>query len=146
MRLIPSFSLVSQPVTHCQSAHADFIEILVGEKEEVSIKQVADAIVKAVGFTGEYSVSFAVTGKGPKTEIICSSILPRPMDSTRRLHPMPSSSNTSPTSNSLHSKKVRLSISIIENRTKVEATALNESVAWFVQNYDTARTGTPAAV
>lgn len=27
----------------------------VGEDEEVSIKQVADAVVKAVGFTGEYS-------------------------------------------------------------------------------------------
>lgn len=28
-----------------------------GEDEEVSIKEVADAIVKAVGFKGEYSVS-----------------------------------------------------------------------------------------
>ena len=28
---------------------------LVGEDEEVSIKEVADAIVKAVGFEGEYS-------------------------------------------------------------------------------------------
>ena len=34
----------------------DPIILSVGEKEEVSIKQVADAIVKAVGFTGEYSV------------------------------------------------------------------------------------------
>jgi hypothetical protein len=29
---------------------------LVGEDEEVSIKQVADAIVKAVGFQGNYAV------------------------------------------------------------------------------------------
>jgi nucleoside-diphosphate-sugar epimerase len=29
----------------------------VGEDEEVSIKQVADAIVKAVGYDGEYSAS-----------------------------------------------------------------------------------------
>ena len=29
---------------------------LVGEKDEVSIKLVADAIVKAVGFEGEYKV------------------------------------------------------------------------------------------
>jgi len=29
----------------------------VGEDEEVSIKEVADAIVKAVGFEGEYTVS-----------------------------------------------------------------------------------------
>ena len=31
----------------------------VGEKDEVSIKDVADAIVKAVGFEGDYSVKFA---------------------------------------------------------------------------------------
>lgn len=34
----------------------DPIILSVGEKDEVSIKQVADAIVKAVGFEGEYSV------------------------------------------------------------------------------------------
>ena len=34
----------------------DPIILSVGEQEEVSIKQVADAIVKAVGFTGDYSV------------------------------------------------------------------------------------------
>jgi nucleoside-diphosphate-sugar epimerase len=32
-------------------------EYPVGEDEEVSIKQVADAIVKAVGFEGEYKVN-----------------------------------------------------------------------------------------
>ena len=32
----------------------------VGEEDEVSIKQVADAIVKAVGFEGEYSVSLVL--------------------------------------------------------------------------------------
>jgi GDP-L-fucose synthase len=31
--------------------------LAVGEDEEVSIKEVADAIVKAVGFKGEYIVS-----------------------------------------------------------------------------------------
>lgn len=31
---------------------------VVGENEEVSIKEVADAIVKAVGFEGEYKVRF----------------------------------------------------------------------------------------
>lgn len=34
----------------------DPIILSVGEKDEVSIKQVADAIVKAVGFEGDYSV------------------------------------------------------------------------------------------
>jgi GDP-L-fucose synthase len=33
----------------------------VGEDEEVSIKEVADAIVKAVGFEGKYSVRTTVT-------------------------------------------------------------------------------------
>jgi len=32
---------------------------IVGEDEEVSIKQVADAIVKAVGYEGDYSVRIA---------------------------------------------------------------------------------------
>jgi hypothetical protein len=31
--------------------------MLVGEDEEVSIKEVADAIVKAVGFEGNYTVT-----------------------------------------------------------------------------------------
>jgi GDP-L-fucose synthase len=31
--------------------------VVVGEEDEVSIKDVADAIVKAVDFKGEYSVS-----------------------------------------------------------------------------------------
>lgn len=34
----------------------------VGEDEEVSIKEVADAIVKAVGFEGEYSVTHLMRG------------------------------------------------------------------------------------
>lgn len=33
----------------------------VGEDEEVSIKQVADAVVAAVGFEGEYRVRLVVT-------------------------------------------------------------------------------------
>jgi hypothetical protein len=32
------------------------MDLAVGENDEISIKQVADAIVKAVGFEGEYSV------------------------------------------------------------------------------------------
>jgi GDP-L-fucose synthase len=32
--------------------------VIVGEDEEVSIKEVADAIVKAVGYDGEYKVRF----------------------------------------------------------------------------------------
>lgn len=33
-----------------------YLLFLVGENEEVSIKEVADAIVKAVGFKGQYTV------------------------------------------------------------------------------------------
>lgn len=33
-----------------------FIPHQVGEDEEISIKEVADAIVKAIGFEGEYTV------------------------------------------------------------------------------------------
>lgn len=35
---------------------------VVGEDEEVSIKQVADAVVAAVGFEGEYKVRFVRPG------------------------------------------------------------------------------------
>jgi hypothetical protein len=34
-----------------------FFSPVVGEDEEVSIKQVTDAVVDAVGFEGEYNVS-----------------------------------------------------------------------------------------
>ena len=34
----------------------DPVILSVGEDEEISIKQVADSIVKAVGFEGDYSV------------------------------------------------------------------------------------------
>jgi len=33
---------------------------IVGEEEEVSIKQVADAIVKSIGFTGQVIVSSSI--------------------------------------------------------------------------------------
>ena len=39
-----------------QLSSSDFLYFLVGEDEEVSIKEVTDAIVKAVGFQGEYTV------------------------------------------------------------------------------------------
>lgn len=79
----------------------------VGEDEEVPIKQVADAIVKAVGFTGEYSFD---TSKA---------------DGQFR----------KPASN----KKLLGLIGDFQF-TPFEQ-ALDESVQWFLQNYDTARTG-----
>lgn len=44
-------------IVPCQILLTYFLLSLVGEDEEVSIKDVADAIVKAVGFQGDYSVS-----------------------------------------------------------------------------------------
>jgi hypothetical protein len=37
----------------------------VGEKDEVSIKEAADAIVKAMGFQGEYTVRFSASVRHP---------------------------------------------------------------------------------
>ncbi|EMD37075.1 hypothetical protein CERSUDRAFT_114972 [Gelatoporia subvermispora B] len=79
----------------------------VDETEEVSIKQVADAIVKAVGFEGEYTFDTArADGQFRK-----------------------------PASN-----KKLLSLVGDFQFTPFEQ-ALDESVKWFLENYDTARTG-----
>lgn len=80
----------------------DPIILSVGEEDEVSIKQVADAIVKAVGFTGDYSFDTSkADGQFKKTA-----------------------------SNS----KLR---KYLPNFTFTPfETALDESVKWFVENYD----------
>ncbi|KAJ7056962.1 hypothetical protein C8F01DRAFT_1152876 [Mycena amicta] len=83
------------------------IILSVGEEEEVSIKQVADAIVKAVGFEGEYS-----------------------FDTTRADGQF---------------RKPATNQKLIERIGGFQFTpfeeALDLSVKWFVENYDTARTG-----
>ncbi|KZP22229.1 NAD(P)-binding protein [Athelia psychrophila] len=83
------------------------IILSVGENEEVTIKQVADAIVKAVGFDGSYS-----------------------FDTTRA-----DGQFRKPASN----EKLLKLIGGFEF-TPFES-ALDETVKWFVQNYNTARTG-----
>jgi hypothetical protein len=56
-KLIPSFYPVSFD-DHCDLGTSDLIKrVIVGEKDEVSIKDVADSIVKAMDFQGEYAVS-----------------------------------------------------------------------------------------
>ena len=45
------------PNSICATGDDECIFPSVGEDEEVSIKQVADAVVAAVGFEGEYKVS-----------------------------------------------------------------------------------------
>ena len=85
----------------------DPIILSVGEKEEVSIKQVADAIVKAVGFEGEYSFDTSkADGQFKKT-----------------------------------ASNEKLMKYIPEFEFTPFETALDESVKWFMANYDTARTG-----
>ncbi|KAF8516543.1 epimerase-domain-containing protein [Hysterangium stoloniferum] len=81
----------------------------VGEDEEVSIKDVADAIVKAVGFEGEYS-----------------------FDTTRA-----DGQFRKPASNG------KLMSLIGDFQFTPFEKALDESVAWFLQNYERARTGNP---
>jgi len=86
----------------------------VGEDEEVSIKDVADAIVKALGFKGEYN-----------------------FDTTRA-----DGQFRKPASN----KKLLSLISRDESgkepfKFTTFEDALEHTVAWFLQNYDTARTG-----
>ena len=56
MILSLSFCLVSFYSTHLNCLFFINLLISVGEDEEVSIKEVTDAIVKAVGFQGEYTV------------------------------------------------------------------------------------------
>lgn len=81
----------------------------VGEEDEVSIKQVADAIVKAVGFTGEYSVRFSLVAVPAqcKAHAGISSTPPAQMVSTRRRAATASFASTSPSSSSLPSRRVR---------------------------------------
>ncbi|KAJ7337428.1 hypothetical protein DFH08DRAFT_253480 [Mycena albidolilacea] len=87
------------------------IILSVGEEEEVSIKEIADAIVKAVGFEGHYSFD---TNKA---------------DGQFR----------KPASN----KKLLDHIGSFQF-TPFEQ-ALDISVKWFIENYDTARTGNKKA-
>jgi len=83
------------------------IILSVGEEDEVSIKQVADAIVKAVGFTGDYQFdSTKADGQFKKT-----------------------ASNA----------KLRKYLPDFQFTPFEEA--LDDSVKWFVNNYDSARTG-----
>lgn len=86
------------------------IILSVGEEDEVSIKQVADAIVKAVGFEGDYSFDTTkLDGQYKKTAS---------NSKLRRLLP--------------------------EFEFTSFETALDESVKWFLLNYDSARTGAHA--
>ncbi|KAI0705540.1 epimerase-domain-containing protein [Earliella scabrosa] len=83
----------------------------VGEDEEVSIKEVADAVVKAVGFQGDYR-----------------------FDTTKA-----DGQFRKPASN----KKLMSLVKDTGFQFTPFEKALEESVQWFLQNYETARTGKP---
>ncbi|KAG9296703.1 hypothetical protein G9A89_001335 [Geosiphon pyriformis] len=85
----------------------DPIILSVGEKDEVSIKYVADAIVKAVGFNGNYSFDTTkADGQYKKT-----------------------------------ASNEKLLKNLPDFHFTPFETAIKESVTWFLENYDTARTG-----
>jgi len=90
----------------------DPLILSVGEKDEISIKELADAVVKAIGFEGEYK--------------------------------------SDPTKADGQFKKTASNEKLMKYLPDFQFTpfeqALDESVAWFVQNYDTARTGKVAPV
>lgn len=115
----------------------------VGEDEEVSIKEVADAIVKAVGFKGSYTVSrqiqkFITSHKS----ISCPSLTPVALmaNSANQLQTR-NCCRSSETSNSRHSKRVSTSALCLFKTDGVLSLALDESVKWFLKNYDNARIG-----
>ncbi len=63
---------------------------IVGENEEISIKQVANAIVKAIGFEGDYKVRVRCFGRTAMNYLLfCSLILHERMGSIGNLLPMP---------------------------------------------------------
>ncbi|GAA97306.1 hypothetical protein E5Q_03983 [Mixia osmundae IAM 14324] len=85
----------------------DPIILSVGEAEEVSIKEVADSIVEAVDFKGDYSFDTSrADGQFKKT-----------------------------------ASNAKLMTALPDFTFTPFRQALKESVSWFVENYDTARTG-----
>lgn len=115
----------------------DPIILSVGEKEEVSIKQVADAIVKAVGFEGDYSFDtskadgqFKKTASNDKLMKYIPEFEFTPFDQGKQsLLPFLVGDRGV--------CRVRLGLT----RWRWSCAALDESVKWFLENYDTARTG-----
>ncbi|CAJ0872548.1 6113_t:CDS:2, partial [Entrophospora sp. SA101] len=85
----------------------DPIILSVGEKDEISIKDVADSIVKAVGFEGEYS-----------------------FDATKADGQFKKTAN--------NSKLIKY---LPDFKFTPFDVAIKESADWFLQNFDTARTG-----
>ena len=114
--------------------------ILVGEDEEVSIKEVADAIVKAVGFEGNYTVMQTLDCPVHETHCRYSLIPPGQMDSSVNQPRIKRSCLSWVVSNLHPSTKVSVvPYELIYQLTVT--TALDETVQWFLANYDNARTG-----
>ena len=112
-----------------------------GEEEEVSIKEVADAIVKAIGFQGDYSVRFPLS-----PPLSCSSKIQ--FDTTRS-----DGQFRKPASNKKLLNLIgEFQFTPFEEGTSsfmgaywllmvVWCSALDTTVNWFIENYEEARTG-----
>ncbi|KAF8830266.1 hypothetical protein HHX47_DHR2000716 [Lentinula edodes] len=99
---------------------------IVGEDEEVSIKEVADAIVKAVGFQGSYTFDTSrADGQYRKPA------------SNKKLLSLIGDFKFTPFEEGMRTIFICLNGSVIY----VVLLALNESVKWFLENYNNARIG-----
>lgn len=102
----------------------DPIILSTGEDEEISIKDVADAIVKAVGFEGDYQVRLAIG-----TGLMSSLIHPRRTDNTASPRQMPSFKDSPVVSSSPLSRRLCSRVSPGSWRTTSECSGC---VIWVI--------------
>lgn len=102
-----------------------FFPFVVGEDEEVSIKEVTDAIVKALKFEGQYTVSMFLACFANLHQLVLQFDITRADGQFRK-----------PASN----KKLLGLLGGKFEFTPFEK-ALDESVQWFLANYQNARIG-----
>jgi GDP-L-fucose synthase len=114
----------------------------VGEDEEVSIKEVADAIVKAVGFQGHYSVCF------PSPPPFSYSFQTQ-FDTTRSDGQFRKPASNKKLLNLIggfqftpfEEGMAMLYWCVVAIDSPLYCLALDETVKWFIENYETSRTG-----
>lgn len=117
----------------------------------MSIKQVADAIVKAVGFEGDYTVSslYFVSAIAHCTMPLCYHQFDtsradgqyRKPASNKKLLSLIGSFEFTPFEEGVFCRIIEWSTYVLSVDLNFGRTALQQSVEWFMANYDTARTG-----
>ena len=126
----PSYSPVRlQPSLSCYHSFMLFDDRSVGEDEDISIKDVADSIVKSMDFKGEYlwdttkaDGQFRKTASNEKLLKLMGGFQFTPFEQGASYFAVRA-----------RSPDLKYSLS--------SYVALNESVQWLVDNYDNARTG-----